>query len=257
LWADRVTVRRGLGCSPYYAVCGAHPVLPLDLEEVTWLVEWPDEIISTEELVGLRARALAKHIYHVEEMRERVQKYKETDAYKYAEKYKHVIKDYKFEPGDLVVVRNTAIEDLLNRRNKTRWNGPMVVVRRTKGGSYIVCEMNGAVLKEKIGRFRAAPFYPRHKIALSKKIENLIDASKAQLDEIEAEITDDKAEYSGKDLQFHKVHLRPPGGDNEDESEEEAESDLGETEEVESGDESGPATRGKVRREFSKESREN
>src|SRR6201992_351445 len=68
--------------------------LPLDLEEATWLVEWPDAILSTEDLIGLRARALAKHTYHVEEMRERVQKFKESSVLKYAEKYKHVIKDY-------------------------------------------------------------------------------------------------------------------------------------------------------------------
>src|ERR1700743_3745659 len=63
LWADRVTVRRGLGCSPYFAVCGAHPVLPLDLEEATWLVQWPGATLSTNELIGLRAIALAKHTY--------------------------------------------------------------------------------------------------------------------------------------------------------------------------------------------------
>jgi hypothetical protein len=72
VWADRITVRRGLGCSPYFAVTGAHLTIPLAIEEATWLVDYPGEIISTEELVGLRARALAKHIQHVEEMRDRV-----------------------------------------------------------------------------------------------------------------------------------------------------------------------------------------
>ena len=76
LWADRITVRRGLGCSPYFAVCGAHPVIPLDLNEATWLVEYPDTIMDTADLVGLRARALPKHTYHVDEMRERVHKFK-------------------------------------------------------------------------------------------------------------------------------------------------------------------------------------
>ena len=72
IWADRITTRRGLGCSPYFAVTGAHPTIPLDLEEATWLVEYPGEIISTAELIGLRAKALAKHIQHVDEMRARV-----------------------------------------------------------------------------------------------------------------------------------------------------------------------------------------
>src|SRR6202000_3278890 len=226
LWADRVTTRRGLGCSPYFAICGAHPVLPLDLEEATWLVEWPDAIISTNELIGLRAIALAKHTYHVDEMRKRVAEYKKTEAAKYAERYKHVIKDYVFEPGDLVMIRNTSIEDSMNRRNKERWNGPMVVIRRTKGGSYIVCEMNGAVLQGKVAKFRVAPFHQRHKITLSKKIEDLIDVSKERLDEMEAEEDEVEEEYTGKDFQFHKVHLRPPGSSDSEESDDEAEPDA-------------------------------
>ena len=68
VWADRITVRRGLGCSPYFALCGAHPVIPLDIQEATWMVEFPGKIISTAELIGLRAKALAKHTQHVEEM---------------------------------------------------------------------------------------------------------------------------------------------------------------------------------------------
>lgn len=94
----------------------------------------------------------------------------------------------------------------------------MVVVRRTKGGSYIVCEMNGAVLKEKVGKFRAAPFHQRYKITLSKKIEDLIDVSKERLDEMEDEESDDEEEYTGKDFQFHKVHLRPPGDEDGEDS---------------------------------------
>jgi hypothetical protein len=227
LWADRVTVRRGLGCSPYFAVCGAHPVLPLDLEEATWLVEYPDAILDTNDLIGLRTRALAKHTYHVDEMRERVHKFKESEAYKYAEKYKHVIKDYMFEPGDLVLVRNTAIEDSMNRRSKERWEGPMIVVRRTKGGSYIICGMNGAVLQGKVGRFRVAPFHQRHKITLSKKIEDLIDISKERLDEMENEEPDDEEDYTGKDFQFHKIRLDPPSGEEDaDSSGEEADDPL-------------------------------
>ena len=36
-WADRVTVRRGMGVSPYFAVTGAQPLLPLDFSEATYL----------------------------------------------------------------------------------------------------------------------------------------------------------------------------------------------------------------------------
>jgi len=49
-------------------VTGAHPTIPLDIIEVTWLVKYPERMFSREELIGLRAMALAKHVAHVEEM---------------------------------------------------------------------------------------------------------------------------------------------------------------------------------------------
>ncbi|KAJ3978266.1 hypothetical protein F5890DRAFT_1381397, partial [Lentinula detonsa] len=58
MWADRVTVRKRLGCSPYFALTGAHPVLPFDIMQATWLMQIPGHILSTTELIGLRARAL-------------------------------------------------------------------------------------------------------------------------------------------------------------------------------------------------------
>ena len=62
---ERITIRKGWGCSPYSMVTGAHPVIPLDVLEATWLVEPPDGILTTADMVGLRAKALAKHQKHV------------------------------------------------------------------------------------------------------------------------------------------------------------------------------------------------
>jgi hypothetical protein len=204
LWADRVTTRRGMGCSPYFAVCGAHPVLPLDVAEATWIAEYPDHLVSTDELVGLRTRALAKHAVHVEEMRARMAAIKIKGAEDYAEKYKHVIKDYNFEPGDVVLVRNTVDEGSLSGRNRDRWWGPLIVVRKTRGGAYIVCEFNGAVWQKKIGKFRLIPYQQRQKLAIGPHIEELIDVSKETLDELEEE----PEPYHGKDFQFEGVSLR-------------------------------------------------
>jgi hypothetical protein len=200
-----------MGCSPYFAVCGTHPVLPLDIAEATWLVEYPDGLISTDELVGLRARALAKHVVHVEEMRKRMAAIKIKGAADYAEKYKHVIKDYSFEPGDVVLVRNTVEEGSLSGRNRDRWWGPLVVVRRTKGGAYIVCELNGAVWQKKIGKFRVIPYQQRQKLTLGSRIEELIDVSRETMDELEDE--PDPEPYDGRDLQFDGVALRPSQDD--------------------------------------------
>jgi hypothetical protein len=58
LWADRISIRKRKGVSPFYLVTGAHPTIPLDILEATWLVEPPNRILTDEELVGWRARAL-------------------------------------------------------------------------------------------------------------------------------------------------------------------------------------------------------
>ena len=80
-----------MGCLPYFAVTGSHPTVPLDIVETTWLVDYPGEIISTAELVGLRARALAKHRQHIEEMRDRVDAEKLEAIKRYAREHEHTI----------------------------------------------------------------------------------------------------------------------------------------------------------------------
>lgn len=228
IWADRITVRRGLGCSPYFMVTGAHPLLPLDIEEATWLVDIPGRVLTTEELIGYRAQALAKHSVHVEAMRARVTEEKRAAVRRYETIHKHTIKDFNFQPGDLVLVRNTSVEKSLNTKMHTRYLGPMIIIRRTKGGSYIVAEMDGSVFQSKIGQFRVVPYEARHHIDLPDNIHELIDLSKETLDEL----VDDgeQAPYKGKDFQFDNVRLGVIDGyveanRPEDESEEEYDSD--------------------------------
>ncbi|KXN86459.1 hypothetical protein AN958_10062, partial [Leucoagaricus sp. SymC.cos] len=76
MWANRITIRKGTGCSPYFMITSTHPTLPLDIQEVTWLVNYPGKMMSTEDLIGLRATALAKHVEHVEAMHLRANKKK-------------------------------------------------------------------------------------------------------------------------------------------------------------------------------------
>ena len=65
-------VWKGFGCSTYFITTGSHPILPLDVVEATWLVDYLDGSLVTTDLIGLRARALAKHRDHVEDMQKRV-----------------------------------------------------------------------------------------------------------------------------------------------------------------------------------------
>jgi len=82
---------------PYFLVTGAHPTIPLDVVEATWLVKPPTGIITEMELIGLRACALAKHRIHVEQMLKHINLDKLKRLKQYERDYRAVIKDYKFE----------------------------------------------------------------------------------------------------------------------------------------------------------------
>ena len=221
LWADRISIRKRTGCSPYFMVTGAHPILPLDAAEATWLVKPPTGVVTEIELIGLRARALAKHGTHVAKMRQRIDKDKLKRLLNYERDYKAVIKDFKFKPGDLVMVRNTAIESSLDKKMKPRYTGPMIVVKQNKGGSYILAEMTGAVWQHKVGKFRVVPYFAREKIDLPDGIMSIIDADEDVLQRIE-EMPDEDVTLS-RDYLMDGVDFEE--SDDSDSGEEEDEAD--------------------------------
>ena len=61
----------------------------------------------------------------------------------------------------------------------------MVVICCTRGGSYIIAEMDGTVLKEKVRAFRVLPHMERYKpIELPENIHDLIDLMAEQLENL-------------------------------------------------------------------------
>ena len=215
LWADRVSIRKRLGCSPYFMVTGADPILPLDIKEATWLVRPPVGIISEEELIGNRARALAKHRIHVNQMRKRIHKQKLERLLRYEKDNEAVIKDYKFEPGDLVLVRNTVVESSLNRKMKPGYLGPMIVVKENKGGSYILAEVTGAVWHRKVAKFRVVPYFAREKIDIPEGILAVIDASEEDLVHIE-NLVDDMEGPPDRDYLLDDVRMNDSDSEDDD-----------------------------------------
>ena len=157
-----------------------------------------------------RSRALAKHQQHVLDLRRRVDKGKRAWAKRYKKEHLHTIKDYKFKPGDLVLMRNTSIEDHLNKKLKPRWLGPLIVVKQANGGSYLLAEMDGSVLHKKVAKFRVIPYFARQKLTLTDEIKHLIDLLEEGLKKLEesAEPKSDVEPDTAKDLWFDEVNLK-------------------------------------------------
>jgi hypothetical protein len=113
-WAERITVRKRMGCSPYYATTGSHPLIPLDITEATYLQPPPDSILSTTDLIARRAIALQKRADDLSTLHSKVFEARRRAAFRFEKKHEKTIRDYKFQRGNLVLVRNTKIEKNLN-----------------------------------------------------------------------------------------------------------------------------------------------
>ena len=60
---------------------------------------------------------------------------------------------YDFKLGDLVLIRNTAIEKSLNHKMCARYLGPLIVILQNKGGTYNISGLNGSVFDCPIAAF--------------------------------------------------------------------------------------------------------
>lgn len=185
-WAERVTVRRRMGCSPYFATTGTHPLLPFDIAEANYLLPPPESVLSTTELIAQRAIALQKRRPHLAELRDKVYDARRKAAFIFEKEHAHTIREYNFKLGNLVLIRNTAIEKALNRKMRARYLGPCIVVSQNRGGAYIIAEMDGSVFDRPVAAFRVIPYFARTAIALPP-LDTLLDISSARLAQMESD----------------------------------------------------------------------
>ena len=201
-WAERVTVRRRMGCSPYFATTGTHPLLPFDISEANYLLPPPDSVLSTTELITRRAIALQKRRSQMSLLYDKVYDARLKAAAIFEKAHAHTIRDFNFGLGDLVLVRNTAIEKALNRKMRARYLGPCIVLSRNKGGAYILAELDGSVFDRPVAAFRVIPYFARTKLELPP-LEDLIDVSLSRLQQMKdttyEDPDDDECNYDGCD----------------------------------------------------------
>lgn len=166
-------------------VTRAHLTLPLDMQEATWLVEIPGRVWTTAELIGYRVKALAKHRDHIEEMQTKIDKGKRDWLERYERDNIIMIKDFTFKPGDLVLIRNTEVKSSLDRKMKPRYLGPMIVITKSKGGSYVIAKLDRSMFHQKVAGFCVIPYFARTSIEMPENLEELIEISKMTLKRIE------------------------------------------------------------------------
>jgi hypothetical protein len=206
-WSERVTARKRMGCSPYYAVTGTHPLLPFDIIEANYLLPPPDSLLATTDLIARRAIALQKRQEDLAKLKDKVHFARNKAAIRFERDHGQIIRDFDFKTGDLVLIRHTAIEKALNRKMRPRYFGPMIIISRNKGGAYIACDIDGTLAHAPIAAFRVVPYFARTHLDLPN-LEQHIDVSVSRLRELEDSTMTDPDNHG-----FIEI---PDYGDNDD-----------------------------------------
>jgi hypothetical protein len=162
-FADRITVRRATGFSPYYLLHGVHPLLPGDLADATFMVSQFKPGMSTIELIEARTRQLLRLPEDMAKARKILQQSRFRSKEAYETKFARRLQKEPHEPDTLVLIRNNPIENSVSIERKTanRYMGPYRIVRQTQGGSYILAEMDGSLLRHHVAAYRLIPYVQR------------------------------------------------------------------------------------------------
>jgi hypothetical protein len=188
-----------MGCSPYFTATGTHPILPFDISKATYLVPLPTSTLSTTDLITFRAIALQKQRSDLHKLQSQVMAARVQAAVRFEHEHDATICNFDFKQGDLVLIRNTAIEKALNRKMQLRYNGPVVVIARNKGGAYIITELDGAVFDHPIAAFRVIPYFACKSLMIPA-LDRFIDIGVDRLRDMEdSKISDPDSNPFGDD----------------------------------------------------------
>jgi hypothetical protein len=187
IFADRVTVNRVTGFSPYQLLHATDPLLPLDLAEATFLVEEFRSGLSTEELLRLRARQIAKHPEDLARAADTLRKSRFASKQQFEDRFQKRMTTQEHEAGDLVLVRNTAIEMSHDRKHKPRYLGPFEVTERTPRGNYRLKELDGTPLNYTYAAYRILPYISRNHAFMRENRESPTGTDEEDITESDSE----------------------------------------------------------------------
>jgi hypothetical protein len=175
-------------CSPYFAITGAHPILPFDIAKAIYLQLLLTSVILMTNLISCHVIALQKCFADVNALYSKVYQARLKAAQWFEQQHIHTLKDFNFQHGSLVLMCNTQIEKSLNKKIYARYIGPLIVVLCNYGSVYILLELDGTVLHRPIAVFYLLLYFPRKSIPL---LLDIIDIDDTHLQEMEHSLDTD------------------------------------------------------------------
>ena len=186
-FADKVSTSKVTGCSPFYMLHGVHPVLPFDLTEATFMIQGYQKGLSSSDLLALRIRHLQKRPEDLERAAQALVKARFRSKAQFERRFMRRLKRMPLKVGDLVLIRNTRIEQEMNRKHKPRYLGPYVLREQRSSGTWAINELDGTPSRSTIAGFRILPYITRNPQALMELAKGLEEDSDSDSDSDEEE----------------------------------------------------------------------
>ncbi|MCO5606860.1 hypothetical protein L7F22_061051 [Adiantum nelumboides] len=156
LWAYRTSFKVSTQFTPYHLVYGQEALLPIEVEFGSLRVLARETTSSKEKL---EQRIL--DLQQLELDREAAIDYYITQAKKKREQFNNKVKGKKLEEGMLVMRYDSRLDLSHSKKFLQRWEGPYVIFKKFKNGSYWLQDLSGKIHKYPVNEWRLKEFFQR------------------------------------------------------------------------------------------------
>jgi hypothetical protein len=119
--------------------------------------DW-EKIKTTEELLLARTQQIEQR---EEILQKAYRKMEESRSKSLESQNQHRSIRSPLEPGSLVLAYNKSLESQWGKLFENRWNGPYRIHKQEAGGSYLLKELDGNLLKRRFASSQVKTFFSR------------------------------------------------------------------------------------------------
>lgn len=149
IMADRVTVRRTTGFSPYQLLYGTANVFPYEINDGTWYtLDWSG-VKTTRDLLAIRMKQFRGVSLNRKQALQNTIRTRRRAADDYAKLHQKRLVSGIYQPGEMILIsqkERDLDQTYQGMKAMDRWAGPFRIVRKYESGSYKVAELDGAEL---------------------------------------------------------------------------------------------------------------
>ncbi|MCO5555565.1 hypothetical protein L7F22_009110 [Adiantum nelumboides] len=154
LWTYRTSFKVSTQFTPYHLVYGQEALLPIEVQLGSLRVLARETTSSKEKL---EQRIL--DLQQLELDREAATDYYISQANKKREQFNNKVKEKKLEEGMLVMRYDSRLNLSHSKKFLQRWEGPYVIFKMFKNGSYRLQDLSGKIHKYPVNEWRLKEFF--------------------------------------------------------------------------------------------------